>query len=275
MSDSFPIHSLPSVVRQFVEQCAKTLPCHPDMVALPVIATLGAAIGNSRLIKINELWLQSSAIYAVIVSETGTMKTPVLNLAVAPLQRLQTSARRTWASDTTVERLAELLEQNPKGLLICADELSGFMGSLNQYKNKKGGNDREFFLSCYSGTSVQVDRKQANSEGKRQCLSINRPFVGIVGCIPPALLTKVTQGDSLEDGFVQRFLITQPPSVPVRLIKNGIHPEVSKGYADLIAELAQLDGQAGEPKTLELTDDAWPEFEQWHNAHSDKTLERA
>jgi uncharacterized protein DUF3987 len=149
MNAGFPISSLPIMLRYFVTESAAKFPCSPDMLALPLLVTLGAAIGNSRMVRVNSSWQESAAIYGAVVAETGSMKTPVLKLVTDPLRKAQTENRRTWTSDTTVERFAELLHDQPRGLLIYTDELTGFVRAMNQYK--KGGADREFYLSCWSG----------------------------------------------------------------------------------------------------------------------------
>ncbi len=49
------------------------------------------------------------------------------------LQELETAEpteRRYWVADTTPEKLADLLRQNPQGLLVSYDELSGWLGEL-------------------------------------------------------------------------------------------------------------------------------------------------
>ncbi len=78
-------------------------PVPPDLVALPTLVTLGAAIGNSRVIRLKDGWDESAALYGAMVADTGSMKSPALAQAIAPLVKAQTPQRRTWTSDTTVE----------------------------------------------------------------------------------------------------------------------------------------------------------------------------
>ncbi len=47
--------------------------------------------------------------------------------------------QRFAVSDTTVEALADRLADNPRGLLLARDELSGWLRSFDQYKSGKGG----------------------------------------------------------------------------------------------------------------------------------------
>jgi Protein of unknown function (DUF3987) len=50
---------------------------------------------------------------------------------------------RLYVSDGTVERLAELLQARPQGILLLRDELSGLFSNMSRYS---GGQDNEFWL---------------------------------------------------------------------------------------------------------------------------------
>ena len=50
-------------------------------------------------------------------------------------------------NDPTVEKLRELLKDNPRGLLLIRDELSGLLRSFDK-QGREG--DREFYLECPS-----------------------------------------------------------------------------------------------------------------------------
>ena len=59
-------------------------------------------------------------------------------------------------SDATVEKLGEILNENPRGLLVLRDELSGWLRTLDR-SGREG--DREFFLESWNGTgSYTFDR---------------------------------------------------------------------------------------------------------------------
>jgi putative DNA primase/helicase len=64
--------------------------------------------------------------------------------------------RRYRTEDTTTEKLADLLNENPNGLLVFRDELVGFLRSLDKY-GREG--DRQFYLEAWNGDqSFSVDR---------------------------------------------------------------------------------------------------------------------
>ena len=90
---------------------------------------------------------------------------------------------RTYADDTTVERLADILNENRRGLLITKDELSGWLGSMNAYKQGGKGADRQFWLSAHTNQPIAVDRKSLEEP-----VIVAHPFVSIIGGIQPELL---------------------------------------------------------------------------------------
>jgi hypothetical protein len=80
-----------------------------------------------------------------------------------------------WTADTTIEALAELLEANPRGIILVRDELAGWVRGMNQYRHGHGA-DRQHWLSFWSGAPVIINRKA------RRCpIMLSRPMVCVVG----------------------------------------------------------------------------------------------
>ena len=144
MSSQFPLGSLPGPIRQLVEEGAAAFPVPYELIAIPAFVSLGAAIGNSRVIQLKEGWVERGALYAAVVSESGTMKSPAMDLATRFLKDLQSTMDRTWTSNATVESLARVLQDTPRGLLMYQDELTAWVRGMNQYRQGKG-TDKEFF----------------------------------------------------------------------------------------------------------------------------------
>src|SRR5207248_10135555 len=59
--------------------------------------------------------------------------------------------RRYVVNDTTVEKLGDLLNQNPNGLLLFRDELSGFLRLMARPGHE---NDRGFYCEAWNGTGA-------------------------------------------------------------------------------------------------------------------------
>jgi putative DNA primase/helicase len=72
------------------------------------------------------------------------------------LAELETPERRYFTQDATIEKLGELLRDNPRGLLVLRDELSGWLRTLDK-AGREG--DRQFYLEAWNGTgSYTADR---------------------------------------------------------------------------------------------------------------------
>ena len=57
---------------------------------------------------------------------------------------------RYIVNDSTVEKLGEILQQNPMGVLLFRDELTGFFRNLDKHGRES---DRAFYLECWNGDS--------------------------------------------------------------------------------------------------------------------------
>ncbi|MEW6273264.1 MAG: DUF3987 domain-containing protein [Thermodesulfobacteriota bacterium] len=117
--------------------------------------------------------------------------------------------RRYVTSDPTTEKLGELLNQNPAGLLLLRDELSGWLRNLEK-PGREG--DREFYIEAWNGTGrYDVDRIG------RGTLHIEAVTVSIFGTIQPGKLRRYTAAatsadeTSADDGMLQRFQLVAWP----------------------------------------------------------------
>ncbi len=129
----------------------------------------------------------------------------VQEAAVQPLRR------RYLTNDTTVEKLGELLNQNPNGLIVYRDELSGFLRSLDK-DGQEGA--RSFYLEAWNGNG----RYTFDRIG-RGTLDIEAAIVSIIGAIQPgplqAYLREAVRGGGGDDGLIQRFQLAVWPNCSV------------------------------------------------------------
>lgn len=119
--------------------------------------------------------------------------------------------KRYKSEDPTVEKLSELLGENPRGLLIHRDELSGWLRSLDKQGRES---DRAFYLESWNGTGTfDVDRIGRGS------LHVPALCVSILGGIQPGPLSsyvyEAARGGKGDDGLLQRFqLLVWPDPSP-------------------------------------------------------------
>lgn len=108
--------------------------------------------------------------------------------------------RRYKSNDTTVEKLGELLRDNPAGLLILRDELVGLIASWDK-AGREG--DRAFYLEAWNGNaSFDTDRIG------RGHIFIPNLCTSLFGGIQPDKLTIYLQQSAnalANDGMLQRF----------------------------------------------------------------------
>jgi len=114
--------------------------------------------------------------------------------------------RRYKSNDTTIEKLGELLRENPAGLLIMRDELVGLVASWER-EGREG--DRAFYLEAWNGNaSFDTDRIGRGS------IFIPNLCVSIFGGIQPDKLTGYLEQAAkalANDGMLQRFQVLVYP----------------------------------------------------------------
>lgn len=132
-------------------------------------------------------------------------------LAMADLQGLEAPeephVRRFKSNDSTVEKLGDLLVNNPQGMLVFRDELIGLLASWEK-EGREG--DKAFYLEGWNGTaSFNIDRIARGS------LHIKNLCLSVFGGIQPELLERYLAGiaSSLDnDGRIQRFQVLVYPN---------------------------------------------------------------
>jgi putative DNA primase/helicase len=118
--------------------------------------------------------------------------------------------RRFVTNDPTVEKLGELLNQNPNGMLVFRDELTGWLRSLDRDGHE---NDRAFYLEAWAGTGHYTYDRIG-----RGTLDIEATCVSVIGGIQPgplsAYVSGAVKGGSAADGLLQRFQLMVWPNDP-------------------------------------------------------------
>ncbi len=113
---------------------------------------------------------------------------------------------RYKTNDSTVEKLGELLRENPGGLLVQRDELVGLIATWER-EGREG--DRAFFLEAWNGNqSFDTDRIG------RGHISIPNLCVSVFGGIQPDKLTVYLEQAAhalANDGMLQRFQVLVYP----------------------------------------------------------------
>lgn len=111
-------------------------------------------------------------------------------------------ARRYSTNDSSYQALAELLIQNPNGLLVVRDELVSLLSALDAEENAEA---RGFYLTGWNGDSgYTVDRI-----GRGLGMHVEAVCLSMIGGTQPGRLASyinaANRGGAGDDGLIQRF----------------------------------------------------------------------
>ena len=185
-----------------------------------------------------------------------------------PEKPIAPQAQRFLVSDTTVEALAPMFLQNPRGLMLARDELSGWLGSFDRYSAGSGG-DAAHWLSMFNAESLIVDRKT----GTPRTIFVPRASICISGGIQPGPFNRALGVEHRESGLAARLLLGSPPRQPKRWTDADIDPLVEgklKLIIDRLFSLELLVGEDEEPRpvVIDMDDHARNVWIKFYNAHA-------
>ena len=291
----FPTESLPEPVRSYVEQAAASINLHTASIAMPLLAALASAIGNSRIVRIKSDWKEPCVLWSMVIARTGDAKSPGLDAAVGFLRSMDQRAIAEWRrasgehlkdkkaakaakedapdpppppkrctlQDTTIEAAAAALEANPRGLLLENDELSGFFASFDAYRKAGAGKDRPFWLAAYGARPYVKDRST------QPLIAVERAAVCITGTIQPGVLQSATDKTDREAGLLARFLVAAPPSRKRPFSDTEIDRSLIDGMQRVFSRLLSLpmmpEGDTWTPIEVAMSPEARHAFIEWHN----------
>jgi hypothetical protein len=145
---------------------------------------------------------------------------------------------RYLSNDATIEAIAQILIDNPHGILLTLDELSGFFKTLN--KTGREG-DRAFWLEAFNGNgSKSIDRIGRGS------LFVPNVCASIFGTIQPdAILPMISftkDGASGGDGLLQRFqVMAMVERNDFKYVDRKPNFTAKKEYSDIVTFLLSAD----------------------------------
>jgi hypothetical protein len=140
--------------------------------------------------------------------------------------------REIIGTDATQERLVEMMQQNPRGIMLYRDELSGWFNSFNQYRP---GSDEQFFLQCHAGGPWSHHRKNGD-------FFVSDLFLGIFGGFQPDVITEVL-ARHVDNGLAARFslLVWPEPNGRFEYVDRRRDSNAAARVESVFRELAALD----------------------------------
>jgi hypothetical protein len=180
-------------------------------------------------------------------------------------ERAVVTATRYYTNDPTVEKLGELLVQNPAGLILVRDELAGWLRTLEK-PGREG--DREFYLEAWNGTQpFSVDRVT------RGTLHVPALAITVCGTMQPgklrAYVMEALAAGRGADGLLQRFQLLAWPDVGGEWVNVDRLPDhtAREMAAKVYRRAAALPGpEADQPSAAVRFDDSAQQlFDEWRH----------
>jgi putative DNA primase/helicase len=158
--------------------------------------------------------VKATADPAAIAAEMAALKAELATAQPPP-------ERRYYTSDSTVEKLGELLRANPRGILMLRDELAGWIRAMDR-AGREG--EREFYLEAWAGTGDFCFDRIA-----RGTVYVPNLTISVLGTTQPArvqaLVADAVAGAAGDDGLLQRFGLTCWPDVSETWVDVDRWPE--------------------------------------------------
>lgn len=181
---------------------------------------------------------------------------------VASLEEPPKSPPRLTVNDASVEALGERLNENPNGLTLVRDELSGWLAKMQQ---EEYASDRSFYLECFNG-----DGRYTYDRIGRGTIAIENCTLSIIGGIQPAkiipLVRSVAKGTD-DDGLIQRFQLAVWPDQPKywQWVDRAPSAQAKDRYRKAFYALHALSFETEdvEPPTWRFTEQAQAVFITW------------
>lgn len=274
---SIPVDTFPEPLRAFIVETSDAIGCDPALVALPVLSTLAATIGATRNVMVRESWYEPCIIWTQVVAKSGSTKSGACDIATKPLTLIEAAEIKAASnasdrgplptrivSDITRESLDCVLADNPRGVLLEADEASSFYSAIDRYGNGKSS-DVGRWLSLWS--AKQIRRHRATGDAQR--VIVSNPHLSITGCMTPGGLADLLKSKHNENGLLARMFTVMPDPKPALWSERDPSDATLNAYSDCIKKLAVLkyskNADDDVPISLSLSAEAKDAFVPFYN----------
>jgi hypothetical protein len=277
----FPVDVLPQPIRDYVKAGSHAMRCDPAYIALPMLAALASGIGATRRATLKPGWHESSVIWASVVAESGTMKSPAQALALQPLRAAQ---------DWQLDQLPELLRQHEvnKALYdadytawkkkgrsqgepppekpeeptakrfmvnditvealaeILAANPRGVLAAVDELATWLGGFD-QYRSGRGSDAAKWLSIHRAESlivdrkTGAKKTIFVKRAVVSLAGTIQPRALRRALGDMYFDNGLAARLLLASPPRMAKRWTEASVDLDTHKYVERVYGRLLALD----------------------------------
>jgi len=306
---AFPLEIFPDDLQKLIINVSESYKVPKDTVATVVLTLLSVAIGNAIRISPKSDWREPPFLWTIIVGYSGSGKTPFVNKLLEPIFQRDKYAYEVYETewvkyevakinydkkikkldyvstlkdkpkkpklkkfiitDTTVEALAIAMKNNPRGLLLEQDEISGFIRGLDQYKGK--GNDRQKYLELWNCKPWVIESATKRSS------KVQHTGCSILGGIQPMILPTIFEHNAFVEGLVPRFVVSLMDNHIPKLTKDSVSKENldiwNKYVMDCYSLPLEEDNQGDYyPQIIKFDESALDIFLDFCNGYRDKEI---
>ena len=299
----FPVNALPEPLATFVNEAAAAIGVDPSMVALPLLAMIAGAIGNTRRLVVKSGWSIPPILWTCVISESGSGKTPAFRevteftnyaqskafvsheaamaeheLALANYElQLKDRAKRGGVAPQKPERPAArrliVADTTVEALVpILRENPRGVVLALDELAGWFTSHD-----AYRAGGRGGVDRPKWLNTYDAGPVTVDRKTSGtvhvpsaavsITGGVQPAIMRTLLTPDNLTSGLVPRFMLAMPPCQRRRWSEDTIsfatRDEIANLFRLLLDGLPVGDIATDGPKELDLDPEAKDAFRQF------------
>ncbi|MBK7666690.1 MAG: DUF3987 domain-containing protein [Sphingobacteriaceae bacterium] len=249
-----------------------------------ILSAVGLAIGNFIELYINSEWKEAGNLNVCIVGDKGSNKSHPITTIFELINEIESQKYKeflpslaswksrkdeakskketfdepepTWkrftVDSTTIEKLAEILNENPRGIIVINDELRGWFKSFTQYDS----DSLDKWLKIFNRARILIDRIG------RGTTQINRPFVSVIGTIQPEVLDRLITPDFRECGLIDRILFVLIKA-KLRYTNGELNQDLLSQWNDTLKKLLDLASSKEEGAYVHLSSEAKKCFETW------------
>lgn len=261
-----------------------------NFISIPVLASRIPA-ETSLLVNPGSGFVVKPVRWCGLVGSTGTMKSPILNRVIKPLnaqqiaiwtqykndvesyneslreyERLSKEEKKVadeplhpkpmqsvYFSDFTIEALISAISEYPdEGTIVYSDELAGFFSSMDAYKSSAGV-DRPKWLSIWDGGAIESTRRTGSTY-------VPHSSISIVGGIQPGIIENMIKKDkSKADGLWARFTFMR-----IEHKITDLFTEIDGSLDEALREIyARIGNEPSQQHTIDVN--ARPLCTAWHD----------
>jgi len=295
----FPLDIFPQSIRDIINEANLNLNFPVDYFAASILYAFSVAIGNIYRIEVKRrVWYETVLLWIAIIGDVSVNKTHPLKFALKPIFEKDRESNKefkekenlydeyyslsqkerkesvkpekpvryqTLVSDFTQEVIAGILEVNPKGIGVWADELLSWTKNFNKYRN---GSDEQSWLSIWSYQPLIINRKTSGS------YNVENPFVSVIGTTQSHNAKELIKDTKATNGFFERILPVFPDNIKKKPWSKGTMPEDYieryKSYINYYLS-KPYNPENKELTTIYFSDEAYSIIEEWQRKLTDET----